>query len=115
MSAIRRTPTSVGRFEHLVLIATLVLKDEAYAVSIGNEILERTGTRPARGAVYTTLVRLEDKGLLRSSMGEPTAIRGGKAKRFYELTAAGRAALRAAHSELVTAWPSVGRLLDASR
>ena len=108
-------PAPLGRFEHLVLLATLQVGDDAYAVPLREEIERRTGSTPARGALYTSLARLEAKGLLRSSVGEPTAVRGGKAKRYYRLSPPGRAALRAARIELVTAWPAASRLLSSPR
>lgn len=107
--------SSLGRFEHLVLLATLSVDQDAYAVSIGREIEAHSGTRPARGALYTTLARLENKGLLASTTGAPTAVRGGKAKRYYRVSPAGRAALRAAHTELFAAWPRIDRLLGVAR
>ena len=59
----------LGEFEHIVLLAILRLGDNAYGVTIRNEIQERTGREPAPGALYTTLDRLEDKGLLTSELG----------------------------------------------
>lgn len=115
MSNRRRRPSPVGRFEHLALLATLHLGDDAYAVTISDEIARRTDARPARGALYTTLARLEAKGLLASTMGEPMAIRGGKARRYYSLTPAGIAALAQARAELVAAWPRATRLLGDLR
>ena len=108
-------PTSLGRFEHLVLLATLHLGRDVYAVPIRAEIERRTGSAPARGALYTALARLEAKGLLASSVGEPTAIRGGKAKRYYRLTTTGLTALRNSRAELVSAWPGAARLLANTR
>lgn len=105
----------LGRFEHLALLATLHLGDGAYAVSVSDEIARRTGARPVRGALYTTLARLEAKGLLASTMGEPMAIRGGKARRYYCLTPAGTAALAQARAELIAAWPRATRLLGDLR
>jgi PadR family transcriptional regulator PadR len=115
MPASSVAPTSLGRFEHLVLLAILQHGADAYAVPIREEIERRTRSTPARGALYTSLARLEAKGLLASSVGEPAAVRGGKAKRYYRLTAAGRSALRNARMELVSAWPGVARLLGNSR
>lgn len=88
-------PYSLGNLEQLVLLAVLRLGDGAYAVAVRDAIAERTQTDPSRGAVSVTLDRLERKGLLRSRLGEPTAERGGKAKRLYLLTAPGRQALQA--------------------
>ena len=88
------TPQSLGSLELLVLLAVLRLKGAAYAVAVRDEIAERTRGDPSRGAVSVTLDRLERKGLLRSHLGEPTAERGGKAKRLYVLAASGHQALR---------------------
>lgn len=82
----------LGEFEQLVLFAVLHL-DDAYGVSIRQEIERRTGRSVSAGAVYTTLERLEARGLVASSWGEPTPERGGKRKRYYALRPAGRLAL----------------------
>jgi PadR family transcriptional regulator, regulatory protein PadR len=87
-------PPTLGNLELLVLLAVLRLGDGAYAVAVRDEIAERTQSDPSRGAVSVTLDRLERKGYLRSVLGEPTAERGGKAKRLYTLAAPGRQALR---------------------
>ncbi len=78
-----------GEFEQVVLLAVLRLGDEAYGVTIRSEIAKRTGRQVAPGALYTTLDRLEEKGCLASRMGDPTPERGGRAKRFYTVTASG--------------------------
>lgn len=90
----------LGEFEHLVLLAVLRLGDEAYAVPVREEIVSRAGRTVARGALYTTLDRLEQKGLLRSRMGEPLAERGGRARRYYAVTPRGLAGLRAARASI---------------
>ena len=82
----------LGEFEQLVLFAVLQ-QDEPYGVTIRDAIEERTGRRASAGAVYTTLERLEARGLVSSHWGEPTAERGGKRKRFYRMKPAGRDAL----------------------
>ena len=82
----------LGEFEQLVLFAVLQ-QDHAYGVTIRDEIEARTGRRASAGAVYTTLERLEARGLVSSHWGEPTPERGGKRKRFYRLKPAGREAL----------------------
>jgi len=79
----------LGEFEQTVLLAILRLRDGAYGVTIRAEIAKRTGRQIARGALHTTLDRLEDKGCLASRMGDPTPQRGGRAKRYYAVTAAG--------------------------
>jgi PadR family transcriptional regulator PadR len=81
--------TSLGEFEQLVLLAILRLDDKAYGVSIRTEITERTGREIAPGALYTTLDRLEEKGMLSSRLGDPTPERGGRSKRFYRVTTKG--------------------------
>lgn len=88
-------PQTLGSLELLVLLAVLRLGDGAYAVAVRDEIARRTAGDPTRGAVSVTLDRLDRKGLLHSRLGEPTAERGGKAKRLYTLAAAGHQALRA--------------------
>jgi DNA-binding PadR family transcriptional regulator len=80
---------SLGEFEQIALLAILRLQQEAYGVSIRAEIAKRIGRETAPGALYTTLERLEEKGLVRSRIGEPTPERGGRAKRYYKVTAAG--------------------------
>ena len=84
----------LGEFEQLVLLALLRLQPEAYGVAMRDEIEEQTGRKVALGAVYTTLLRLEDKGFAASRLGEPTPERGGRRKKFYRPTAAGQRALR---------------------
>jgi PadR family transcriptional regulator, regulatory protein PadR len=93
-----------GTFEFAVLLVIRQLGEDGYAVTI-REALERQTAEPvARGALYTTLARLEDKGLVRSRMGEPLPVRGGKARRFYALTAAGESALQSARARSVLEW-----------
>jgi DNA-binding PadR family transcriptional regulator len=84
---------SLGEFEQVVLLAILRLRDKAYGVTIGAEITTCTGRDPAPGALYTTLDRLEDKGLVTSRMGDPTPQRGGRAKRYFDLNSKGLAAV----------------------
>ena len=80
---------NLGEFEQIVLLAILRLREEAYGVSIRAEIAKRIGRETAPGALYTTLMRLEEKGLVKSRIGEPTPERGGRAKRYYALSGAG--------------------------
>ena len=88
----KQTP-SLGEFEQVVLLAILRCGEEAYGVAIRSEISTCTGRDPAPGALYTTLDRLEDKGIVRSWLGEATPQRGGRAKRYFALTKSGLAAL----------------------
>ena len=88
--------TSLGEFEQVVILAIMRLKEEAYGVTIRSEIAARTDRLPAAGALYTTLDRLEGKGLVTSHFGDPTPRRGGRAKRYFSVTAAGVAAVKRA-------------------
>jgi DNA-binding PadR family transcriptional regulator len=104
-------PNRVGTFEFLVLAIVLELDEQAYAVPIREALEQRTARPVTRGALYTTLARLEDKGLLRSRMSDPLPVRGGKARRYYRLTAAGSRVLRGERARLVAEWRGLGRLL----
>ncbi len=88
-----KQPVFLGEFEQVVLLAVLRLGDNAYGVTIRSEIVECTGREAAPGALYTTLDRMEEKGMVRSWLGDATPLRGGRAKRYFALTKAGRAAL----------------------
>src|ERR1700745_10006 len=94
----------LGEFEHSVLLAILRLGETAYGVAIRKEIKERTGREPAPGALYTTLDRLEDKGLLTSSLGDPTPERGGGAKAYVKVSAMGMRALNEARLTYLRMW-----------
>jgi DNA-binding PadR family transcriptional regulator len=80
---------SLGEFEQLILLAVLRLGDDAYGVSIRSEILACTRREVSPGALYTTLDRLECKGMITSTAGAPTPERGGRSKRFYKATPSG--------------------------
>lgn len=87
-------PSSLGTFEQIVISAILALGEEAYGVSIHAQVEALSEPkRVSLGAVYATLDRLEDKGLLRSHLSDPTPERGGRSKRFYRLEDAGKRAL----------------------
>ena len=88
-------PDSLGQFEQLVLTAILTLRDDAYGVSIHAKAEELSRPKSVSlGAVYVTLDRLEDKGLVSSRLSDPTPERGGRAKRCYQLEASGERALQ---------------------
>lgn len=91
----------LGEFEQLILLALARLGDDAYGVTVRQTLLERAGRRASFGAIYSTLRRLEQKGLVRSGYGAPSPVRGGRAKKHVVLTARGRAALRQAHGTLL--------------
>jgi PadR family transcriptional regulator, regulatory protein PadR len=97
-------------FELMVLLAVLRLDDEAYGVPIAREI-EETAKRPVvRAVVYASLERLQERGLVRSTLGEPTAERGGKAKRYYRVSPAGLKAVRDTQRALVALWTGIPQL-----
>ena len=103
--------STLGEFEHVVLLAVLRLGDEAYAVPIIDEIERCTGRSISRGSVYITLDRLETKGYLRSWLADPTPERGGRAKRYYALRPRAMAALRDSRRALVALWRGLDRVL----
>jgi DNA-binding PadR family transcriptional regulator len=102
---------SLGDVEHLVLVAVLRLSTDAYGVAIMDEIARRTGRDVAKAAIYIALRRLEDKGLLTSSLGEATPERGGRAKRYFKLTRSGARQLRDSREALVRMWADVEHLV----
>src|SRR3984957_360830 len=87
-------PESVGQFEQIILTSILSLREEAYGVSIHEKAARLAAPKNVSlGAVYVTLDRLEDKGLIKSWLSDPTPERGGRSKRFYRLEALGECAL----------------------
>jgi PadR family transcriptional regulator PadR len=90
----------LGSLEHIILLALVRLKTNAYGMTIRREIGERTGRSISIGAVYATLDRLEAKGYVSSFLGEPTPERGGRAKRMFRLEADGELALRASQQAI---------------
>ncbi len=103
----------LGEFEQIVLLAILRLQDRAYAVPLREEIQARTGRRVARGALYTALDRLEQKRCLRSRMSEPMAERGGRSRRYFTVTTAGMAAIRASRQTLLRLWSGLEGQLES--
>ncbi len=101
MHYIRLVPDYLGEFEQFVLLALARLGDEAYGVTIRQTLVERAGRHVSFGAIYSTLRRLEEKGLVRSAYGDPEPVRGGRAKKHVALTARGRSALRHSHTALL--------------
>ena len=90
----------LGEFELYVLLALTRRAPEAYGIAIRREIAERTGRDVAIGAVYATLSRLEQKALVRHTVSAPLAVQGGRARKYYTLTAKGQRALDHAASML---------------
>ena len=91
---------SLGEFEQLILFALLRLGEDAYGVTIRQEIEKRTGRNVSSGAIYTALERMETRGYVTSRMGEPTPERGGRRKKYYTLEAAGSKALNRSYDAL---------------
>ena len=98
---------SLGHFELLVLLALIRHGDEAYAVPIAEAIEESTGKHVILSSLYNTLERLEEKGLVRSTVGLPTPARGGRAKRYFAVTTDGLREVRAAKKALTTLWRGI--------
>jgi len=90
----------LGEFEHIVILALLRLGDRAYGVTVRQEIEARAKREASIGAIYATLDRLEAKGYVKSRLGEPTSERGGRSKRFFQVTAKGMTAVNRTHRTL---------------
>ena len=100
-------PASLGEFEELVLLTVAVLNGRGYGVGIAEEIESRTGRPASLGAVQIVLKRLEEKQLVASEFGEATAVRGGKRKRFYRITAAGSHTLAFIREQRNALWDAI--------
>jgi len=105
----------LGELELLVLLAVLRLgEDEAYAVSIAEEIRERTERTVRRATVYVTLQRLEHKGMVSTRLGDPLPERGGKARRYVRIEEPGLVALRETRHALRTMWQGLEPSLEGT-
>ena len=104
----------MGELELAALLCVARLGDGAYGASVRRGLSERAGRDYSVGAVYTTLQRLEDKGLIASGMSEPTAVRGGRAKRCFRLTADGVRALAHEREMRAALWKGVPAGLRAT-
>lgn len=100
-------PPSPGSLELTILLAVARLGGDAFGAEIRRDLAERTGREHSIGAVYTTLQRLEDKGLLRSASSEPIPVRGGRSRRCFALTGAGARALQEAQAQTASVWSGV--------
>jgi PadR family transcriptional regulator, regulatory protein PadR len=96
--------TKLGDFEEVILLLVGILGEEAYAFNIAQEFESQTDRSVSIGAVHSTLTRLEEKGFLKSEMGDSTAERGGRRKRIYTITAFGRKTLVAARDFKISLW-----------
>jgi DNA-binding PadR family transcriptional regulator len=108
----------LGEFEEIVILTIGVLFDDAYGVAIKNEIETRLSRRVSMGAMHSALVRLEDKGYIKSSNGEPTEDRMGRPKKYFRITALGKKAMahtKDTRNELWNAIPEVALDIKAFR
>ena len=106
-------PETLSELEHLILLSVMRLGDRAYGVSIQRELLETANRDTARAAVYVALRRLEEQGYLQSVLAEPTAERGGRAKRFYVLEELGFEKLRRQQTTLMRMWAGFEKQFEA--
>lgn len=105
----------LGEFELMILLTVLHLGDEAYGVPIARELERQRGRDVSLGSVYAALERLEGKGLVASSLGDPTPERGGKAKRYFRITKEGLRQVRDTHRVLTRLWQSIPDLKTEMR
>ena len=108
------TSRSIGDFELAILLCVGHLRDDAYGVAVRLAVSERLGRDCSVGAVYTTLQRLENKGLVRSWTSDPTPVRGGRAKRYFALTVAGDRSIRQAQVTARRLWSGSGLRLSGT-
>lgn len=106
------TPGIPSDFEQQILLAVWRLGGEAYGASVREELETATGRDVAQGAVYITLVRLERKGWLKSSLSDPTPVRGGKAKRYFQIVPAGIAGVKAARTAMDRLWDGLPETVE---
>jgi PadR family transcriptional regulator, regulatory protein PadR len=105
-----RTRASLGEFELMVILALLRVGENAYGVPIAREIEASTGREVGLGSVYAALERLERKALVSSTVGEPTPERGGRAKRYFQVTGPGLRQIRRTRRTLVALWSDLPQL-----
>ncbi len=96
--------TRLGEFEEIILLLVGILEDDAYAFKIAEEFESQTGKSVSIGATHSTLDRLCTKGFLSSELGKPTAVRGGRRKRIYTISATGQRALIASKELRTSLW-----------
>jgi DNA-binding PadR family transcriptional regulator len=99
---------SLGALELAALLTVARLGNDAYGLAVRRDLADRTGRDYSVGAIYTTLQRLEDKGLLRSRTSDPLPVRGGRSRRHFALTGAGARALREAERRAASLWAGLG-------
>ncbi len=97
----------LGEFEEIVMLTVAILQNDAYGFAIIEEMESRLQRSVSIGALQTVLKRLEKKGYLKSELGEATAVRGGKRKRFYNLTSVGKETLQESKEQRMGLWNAV--------
>lgn len=102
-----REHTYLGEFELMILLTIIRLGDEVYGVPLSRELSRLRGTDVPIGSVYAALDRLELKGLIASTLGESTPERGGRAKRYFRVTAQGLRSVRETRKVLSRLWKSL--------
>ncbi|KPJ89458.1 MAG: hypothetical protein AMS18_12425 [Gemmatimonas sp. SG8_17] len=107
-----RKPGYLGELEQMVLLAVLQLNDQAYGTSVLRELEQRVQRAVSRGALFVTLDRLEEKGMLTSRLGDPTPRRGGRPKRYLIVTPAGVAALRRSRTAWLKLWDGLDSVFE---
>ena len=107
-----KTTGYLGELEQMVLLAILQLDDQAFGTNVMEELEQRVERKVSRGALYVTLDRLEEKGMLSSRLGEPTPRRGGRPKRFLTVSPTGVAALRKSRSAWMRLWDGLDSVLE---
>lgn len=102
--------THLGEFQEIVMLSILILDENAYGVTIQEEIDQRMKRKISRGALQTALTRLEEKGFITSAYGEPTAERGGRRKRYYQVSNRGIETLKEAKDLRQDMWKLIPKL-----
>ncbi|MEM9328618.1 MAG: helix-turn-helix transcriptional regulator [Bacteroidota bacterium] len=99
--------SQLGEFEEVVMLTVAILTMDAYGYAIAQEIEKRLERKVSIGSLQTVLIRLEKKGYLKSRLGETSNLRGGKRKRYYELTHTGKVSLKAAKEQRLSLWNAI--------
>lgn len=102
---------TIGEFEELCLLIVGVLNEDAYGVSVQDEVKNRTGRNVTISSIHSTLVRLEKKGLLKSYMGGANEVRGGRTKRIFEMTSEGKQVINDARELRNQLWTEIPKLV----
>ena len=107
-----KTTGYLGELEQMVLLAILQLDGQAFGTNVMSELERRVERKVSRGALYVTLDRLEEKGMLTSTVGDPTPRRGGRPKRFLEVTPEGVSALRKSRTAWMNLWDGLDSVFE---